>query len=343
VGSGLIPDTGRSRGIVGRWNPEFQLVEPVAVDPELDVRLLGVAVAGDDVWAVGWISDGAGGGHPRIERYSRQAADKAGEAVAAPAVDRDSALHAVDMLSATEGWAVGGSGSGSGADFTQTLIARWDGSTWRVVPSPSPGTLTNRLDAVAARSTDDVWAVGHSTSAGSDSRADALVLHWDGSTWAQVPIPDVTTRGAELLGVAVAGPDSVWAVGTNLAVDSDKAVRQVGIALHWDGSSWRSVLREPTPVTQLSGVTALSETDVWFAGYAVLPGGPETTHIEHWDGRRLQAEIGVSPGLGHVASALSAICAAGDRLVAVGWRITTATAAPIQLPAALLGRHGMRG
>jgi hypothetical protein len=66
------------------------------------------------------------------------------------------------------------------------LIARWDGSTWSTVLSPSQGTLANGLDAVAARAADDVWAVGYSSSAA--GRSDALVLHWDGSAWKSIPL-----------------------------------------------------------------------------------------------------------------------------------------------------------
>lgn len=335
VGNVTNSDTGRSRALVGRWKGDFRFMDPAELDPALSARLLGVDVAGNDVWAVGWVSDGAGGGHPRIERYSLLS-DSAGAVVDGPVVDRDGALHGVVMLSATEGWAVGGSGPGSGADFTQTLIARWNGSTWSPVPSPSPGTLTNRLDAVAARSADDVWAVGHSTSG---DRSDALVLHWDGSSWTEVPVPDVLAGGAELLGVAVAGRDSVWAVGTGIGEPAPgKPARQVALALHRNGPAWQSVQFGQTPVTQLSAVTAVSETDVWFAGYSQLPGGPETAHIEHWDGQRMRAEGSGAGERENVATALNSITAAAGRLMAVGWRITTSS--PTQLPAALLGRSG---
>jgi hypothetical protein len=292
----------------------------------MDVRLFGVDLAGDEVWAVG-----AGGGRPRIERYSRLS-DPGGEAVEIP-VDRDGALYGVVMLSDSEGWAVGGVDPGSGTDFTGTLIARWDGSIWSVVPSPSPGAQTNRLDAVAARAADDVWAVGRST--GGD-RSDALVLHWDGSVWTQVPVPAMLA-GVDLLGVAVAGRDSVWVAGTGVDDRSPgKPARQVALALHWDGAAWHSVQFGQTPVTQLNAVTAVSETDVWFAGYAELPGGFETAHIEHWDGQRMRAEGSGVISQENVASALSAISAAAGHLMAVGWRTTTG--APNQLPAALLGR-----
>src|SRR5262249_18000647 len=52
-------------------------------------------------------------------------------------------LFGVAATSASNAWAVGFSESG-GADSDQTLIERWDGSSWTQVPSPNPGTQ-NRL------------------------------------------------------------------------------------------------------------------------------------------------------------------------------------------------------
>ena len=336
VGSEVDPATDLERALVGRWNGGFAFVPAAPADPSEQVRLIGVDSAGDEVWAVGQVSDCDGGWRTRIERYHRQPTARCADAVVSPSSDRDSALHGVAMVSATDGWAVGGSGPGSGADFTRTLIARWDGTAWCPVPSPSPGTGTNQLDAVAARASDDVWAVGHSTSAASADRAEALVLHWDGSSWDQVPVPDSGAAGDQLLGIAFAGPEEIWAVGTSLLDSAGADDQHAALALRWDGSAWQ-VLRPAAPATQFSAATATSATDVWFAGYAQRPGGPETANIEHWDGQQLdQQQTGIHSRSGHVASALSAVAAAGDRLIAVGWRV--AASAPTQLPAALLGR-----
>jgi hypothetical protein len=337
VGSADDPESGRSSALVGRWTTrDFGFVKPAPADQE--VRLSGVDHTGDDVWAVGWVSDGGDGGRPRIERYSRL--DPVGVAVDGPARDQNSALHGVAMLTASEGWAVGGAGPGADADLTQTLIARWDGKSWQEVQSPSPGTVTNQLDAVSALSSDDVWAVGHSTSG---DVPEALVLHWDGSEWSRVPIPGLAA-GIELLDVAVVSRDSVWAVGTSVPNPRDtKPWRQLAVVLHWDGSYWRSVLPELVPVTQMSSVAVVSETDVWFAGYAKLPGGQENAHIEHWDGQQLRAEASGASTRGDLASALEGICAAGGRVMAVGWHIPTSAPDQLRQPGALVRRGGDSG
>ena len=60
----------------------------------------------------------------------------------------DNELNGVAVLSACDAWAAGTTRSGSGA--SQTLIEHWDGSSWTVVPSPSPGTTGNGLASVRA-------------------------------------------------------------------------------------------------------------------------------------------------------------------------------------------------
>ena len=60
---------------------------------------------------------------------------------------------------------------------TALLIAQWTEHTWKQVPAPDTGTV----DAVAATSARDAWAVG-STIVGHE-RTDTLILHWNGKTW----------------------------------------------------------------------------------------------------------------------------------------------------------------
>jgi hypothetical protein len=44
----------------------------------------------------------------------------------------------------------------------------------------------NQLNAVAATSATDAWAVGNYSSG---SASGTLILHWNGSAWTQVPSP----------------------------------------------------------------------------------------------------------------------------------------------------------
>src|SRR5207248_4313678 len=102
---------------------------------------------------------------------------------------------------------------------SQTLVLHWDGSSWSIVPSPSPGS-SNYLRGVAAVSSNDVWAVG-------DYSGGTLVLHWNGAKWSIVPSPGT----AQLKRVAVVAANDVWAVGNYYNNGVQTQIE------HWDGSS----------------------------------------------------------------------------------------------------------
>src|SRR5438105_3149078 len=68
-------------------------------------------------------------------------------------------LHSVSALAENDVWAVGVSYN-TERTLGSTLIEHWNGSRWSVVPSPNPSSSVNKLNAVAAVSPNDVWAVG---------------------------------------------------------------------------------------------------------------------------------------------------------------------------------------
>ena len=45
-------------------------------------------------------------------------------------------LNGVAAASASDAWAVGGTGTGTGSDFS-ALIEHWNGTVWNVVPVPA--------------------------------------------------------------------------------------------------------------------------------------------------------------------------------------------------------------
>src|SRR5205823_1936626 len=68
-------------------------------------------------------------------------------------------LLSVTSVSAGQAWAVGWS---PGSGVAHTLIERWNGTSWVVVPSPNASTSSNILTGVASASASDAWAVGYS-------------------------------------------------------------------------------------------------------------------------------------------------------------------------------------
>ena len=76
-------------------------------------------------------------------------------------------------------------------------LARWDGTSWSVVPSPNPGT-SNSLGGVAAISSTDAWAVGYWLTGPHMLISRTLIEHWDGRRWRIVPSPSVRASNGVL-------------------------------------------------------------------------------------------------------------------------------------------------
>jgi len=182
----------------------------------------------------------------------------------APVTADDNRLHAVTMISANDGWAVGESNvfTSTGA-VTSGLIEHWNGTAWTKATSPSGEPTGARLLAVSAVSTSDVWAVG--------------AEHWDGTAWTLVPSPTITTNNAQdslTGGVALSSTD-VWAVGQTLANFSTITT----LALHWNGTNWQIVssANRSTTVNVFNAVTGSAPGEpLW----AVGQGGNANTLIE---------------------------------------------------------------
>jgi hypothetical protein len=100
---------------------------------------------------------------------------------------------------------------------------------WTTTPSPNPTKLRNTLSDVVALSRNDVWAVGSSTyhlGAGGDWRYRALMLHWDGTRWSRVPVPEHEDEMGSLDSISATGRDNMWAVKN--ANRSDYLLRSTG-------------------------------------------------------------------------------------------------------------------
>ena len=164
-----------SKALILRWNGTAWKRVP-SPSPAFSERFFrGVAaVSARRAWAVGCstCATASGFNKPLIERWN----GTAWKAVPSPS-RTGGILSGVAATSARSAWAVGGTerGVGSGTRI-RTLILRWNGTTWKRVPSPSPG-LRAGLSGVAATSARNAWAVG-STGSGK-----TLILRWNGTAW----------------------------------------------------------------------------------------------------------------------------------------------------------------
>ena len=187
-------------------------------------------------------------------------------------------LHGVSAVSDSDVWAVGVSYN-TERTLSTSLIEHWNGTQWTVVPSPNPSSTLNVLNAVAAVSANNVWAVGIAPT-GSNP---ILIIHWNGSVWSVVPNPPSSMPLNNLAALAVVSANDVWAVGTGLIGDEDATA-----TLHWNGTAW-SVIPSPNVGPEvdnnLAGVTAVASNDVWAVG-TQQPTSLTDPHtlILHWNG-----------------------------------------------------------
>ena len=149
--------------------------------------------------------------------------------------------------------------------------------TWSVVKSPSVGP-TSTFNAVAAVSAKDIWAVGYT------SGYDALIEHWNGTSW-QV-VASNAKKGTTLNALTVISANDIWAVGRGSGNTNG-----IGVAIHWNGTQW-SVVHTPNPGTGsgLFGVSAVSSNNVWATGLVDQTGSGAfyDTLVEHWNGKNWQ-------------------------------------------------------
>jgi hypothetical protein len=140
-------------------------------------------------------------------------------------------LFGVAAISASNAWAVGGASTGTTGVHEKTVILHWNGKTWKRVPSPNP-TVLNGLFGVAATSASNAWAVGGSTRLPSGIEK-TLILHWNGTTWRQVPSPSPGSVNMNLFGVAATSARHAWAVG------SYGSISYTAVILRWNGTAWK--------------------------------------------------------------------------------------------------------
>jgi hypothetical protein len=289
----------------------WSIVRSPSPDPYAN-RLNSVsALSGSDVWAVG-----AAGPNTLAEHWNGSSwsivptPNPAGSGMQAQ-------LLGVTAIASNNVWAVGFSASPT-TDYA-TLAEHWNGSAWSIVPTPNPpGLHTVSLNAVAAISASDIWAVGGNPPSQAGYSGQALLEHWNGSAWSIVAAPASTASwsASSRFGLAAVASNDVWAIGdfdsfhwdgtawsvvqgaqSTVAASAAGAasVWAVGsytssgygyyatytLAYLWNGASWvQSSSVTPTYLDTFQGVSARASNDVWAVGTT----SRTLTLTEHWDG-----------------------------------------------------------
>jgi photosystem II stability/assembly factor-like uncharacterized protein len=260
------------------------------------------AISSNDVWAVGYAGD------PQYE-HSLRGLLMHWDGTSWTLVDSPWSsilLNSVEMVSATDGWAVGYfQWTSGGSTNRRVTIFRWDGTRWSVTSVAEPPGSNAWLNDVVATSPTDVWAVGVANER-------SLIMHYDGNSFHTVPSPNVGTERNILRSVTATGPNDVWAVGYYGPPGTGET-----LIMHWDGSEWQVI---PSPnagdISFLLGVDAASPDEVWAVGNYFTGGVPQALAMA-WNGRQWTlVESQSASAEGNYLNSVAAL--GGNRTWAVG-------------------------
>jgi alpha-tubulin suppressor-like RCC1 family protein len=240
VGFTTTPLNSTDRTLIEHWNGSTWSTVPspnpmggTAGNDELEA--VG-GVSPTDVWAVGQDFSSNGGGITLLFEHFN---GSKWTVFPFPASAGAQFAQAITTISANDAWVVGSNA------LATTLAVHWNGKTWTIVPTPTPQdgpSPINNLTGVSAVSPADVYASGFEGNVNNQNFDKPYVLHWNGSTWSLVTLPNAGGEGSQLFGVSALSAGDVWAVGHTQ--ESDGAILTLGE--HFNGTAW-SIAPTPDP------------------------------------------------------------------------------------------------
>jgi hypothetical protein len=157
--------------------------------------------------------------------------------------------------------------------------AIWNGSHWtvRTVPSwalrPTQSGDPQAASAVFSRSNAWLFSVGAISQP-------TLAAHYRAGRWHKVTLPGAPVS------VSAVGRNDIWALG--ITKKSLTAKTPVWAAMHWNGSSWRTLLppRASVPSGDVASYTAIGTgpRNVWLARTIGAAGHTSSVSLLHWNG-----------------------------------------------------------
>jgi hypothetical protein len=224
--------------------------------------------------------------------------------------------------------AVGGHGNPFNAIPPGTLAERWDGTRWRITPTPNPPGGGWFLGAVSCTSPSACTAVGGRL-VPPGKPTGTLAERWNGRTWRIQPTPNPAGDGIKLLnGVACTSPSSCMAVGNEFDPATGQSLGT--LAERWNGRRWQIVpTLKPAPAgpnAGFNGVACTSASACTAVGNRTLA----TTLAERWNGHTWQVQATPNPAGAHNLTLASVACPAPTACTAYGLDLTV-PGAPLTL------------
>ena len=299
--------------------------------------VVGVAAAGAAVTVGRALPDRRAGSEVADAGAGRAAVSICGSFGLVTAPGSGGELTDVAFVSADEWWAVGNIGAALHAN--QTLIVRFDGSTWSAVSSPNQGTLNNGLNAVSMIPGAG-WAVGYYQAGGYQP----LAMSWDGTKWS-LNSPAAFPSDSLFTDVDTLADGTAWAVG----FQTTKAGARSTLIERASGGTWTQVASPNVAGStdnSLVAVAGTQATGLWAVGYWLSPTGLQPLVLRYDTTKPSPSWVLVSgvPSPGQVDTVLTGVdvrtasdvwavgyCNDGgaDRPLALHWNGSTWTSSPV--------------
>jgi len=302
------------------WNGAKWTVRPVSVPTgALGGGLQGVSCPSTSMsgcTTVGAYTESSGNGAALAERWTN------GRWVIQPTppttggTNGTAILLAVDCVKAADCIAVGTDGFANSGQ-SATLVEQWNGSSWAVLPSPTPpGFAWSVLNGVSCSSRTSCIAVGYSQP--SSGNAFMLAEGWNGVEWTMLTVPEPAgATQSSLASVSCAPASGCVAVGAATIAGTDIQ----SLAEGWDGSQWTI---EPTPglnAPELNGVSCPAPDDCTAVGSYDTSGDTGDPLAETWNGTAWSVDSTPSPSGRTMAWLWGASCVSAISCEAVGFSL----------------------
>ena len=205
-------------------------------------------------------------------------------------------LDGIACTSASSCMAVGNKGTPTSPNDL-TLAESWNGTSWKLVPTPPPPTGGTTLLRVSCTSSASCMAVGYYGFNGSNDSQITLSEQWNGTRWRILTTPNPGNSGA-LGGVACFSASACMATGDHFAHSPTRII--VTLSERWDGTKWQ-VQPSPNPagaaLAAFGPVSCVSPSACMGVGSATDSTGEENfTLAESWNGTSWTILPTPSPG-----------------------------------------------
>ncbi len=180
-------------------------------------------------------------------------------------------LAAIDMVSATNGWAVGGGWSWDATTESGSVILHYDGKNWQL---DSTNPLTTQLNTISmAPDGSEGWATGY------DENFMLNMLHYSNGAWQLVPNAFVATEFTYTVrAIDMLSKSDGWAIGSGY----DANYNSKNVLFHYNGTKWQEYNPTKFSLTDmgLNDITMVSANEGWVVGDQGL--------LLHFDGNEWQ-------------------------------------------------------